>query len=60
MEKKKHHWLLCGLLLTAVGFLLIPKATSEISNKTYKKEVDTRDINFEDMGPEIVRKDKDE
>lgn len=46
-----------GIALTAVGFVVIPPIINSMSRKVYKSSVDTSDIDFENMGPEIVRKD---
>ena len=46
-----------GVALTAVSFVVVPPILNRLSRKVYKASVDTSDIDFEDMGPEIVRKD---
>ena len=45
-----------GVVLTAVGFVVIPPIVSSLSRKVYKAGTGTSDIDFNNMGPEIVRK----
>lgn len=59
-EKKKNSayvrmiWLFVGMVLTVVGFMCIPQLIKKYGNKLYKKSLKTDDIDFENMGPEIV------
>lgn len=46
-----------GVALTAVGFVVIPPIINHVSRKLYKASTGTSDIDFDDLGPEIVRKD---
>ncbi|MDD6596124.1 MAG: hypothetical protein PUE92_08805 [Catenibacterium mitsuokai] len=43
-----------GSALTLVGFIIVPPLIKKYENKVYKKSLDTDDIDFDDMGPEIV------
>lgn len=58
-EKKKDRygkfiWFVVGSALTFAGFLIIPPLIKKYGNKTYKKSLSTEEIDFDDMGPEIV------
>ncbi len=58
-EKKKDRcgkflWFAVGSALTVTGFLVIPLLIKKYVNKTYKKSLSTDDIDFDDMGPEII------
>lgn len=46
-----------SVALTAVSVVVVPPILDRLSRKAYKASVDTSDIDFNDMGPEIVRKD---
>lgn len=65
-EKKKKDrcgkfiWFAVGSALTVAGFLVIPPLIKKYGNKTYKKSLNTEEIDFDDMGPEIVPFDEDE
>lgn len=43
-----------GSALTLVGFIIVPPFIKKYGNKVYKKSLYTDDIDFDDMGPEIV------
>ena len=43
-----------GAALTVVGFMLIPPLIQKYGNKAYKASLKREDIDFDDMGPEIV------
>ncbi|MBF1089992.1 MAG: hypothetical protein HXL46_08055 [Solobacterium sp.] len=43
-----------GAALTVAGFVVIPPLVKKYSNKVYKKSLNTEDIDFDNMGPEIV------
>lgn len=45
-----------GVVLTVLGFKVIPPILKKGSNLLYKKSIKNEDINFDDMGPEIVEK----
>ena len=59
-EKKKKHPVIRFLLLAAVGFMVIPKLTNNISNEMYQRKDTTDEIDFENMGPDIVKREKGE
>lgn len=50
----KMKWFVIGSALTVVGFIVIPPLIKKYGNKEYKKSLNTNDIDFDDMGPEIV------
>ena len=43
-----------GAVLTVAGFIVIPPLIKKYGNKAYKKSLSTEDIDFDNMGPEIV------
>ncbi len=43
-----------GIVLTAVGFIVIPRLLDKYANKTYKFSLKKEEIDFDNMGPEIV------
>lgn len=49
----KMKWFVIGSALTLVGFIIVPPLIKKYGNKVYKKSLDTDDIDFDDMGPEI-------
>lgn len=51
---RKTKWFVIGSALTLVGFIIVPPFIKKYGNKVYKKSLDTDDIDFDDMGPEIV------
>ena len=51
---KKALVVLCGAALTVAGFIVIPPLIDKYANKVYKASLNKEDINFDDMGPEIV------
>ena len=58
-EKKNGRCMKVGLVvagaaLTVAGFVVIPPLVKKYSNKVYKKSLNTEDIDFDNMGPEIV------
>jgi len=63
MEKKKNSKLLrfigCGVL-TVLGFIIVPPIITKISNKIYKMNSDTDKIDFDNLGPEIVKRETNE
>lgn len=46
--------IVAGAALTVAGFVVIPPLVKKYSNKVYKKSLNTEDIDFDNMGPEIV------
>lgn len=59
MTQKKMLIIVGGIILTVVGFMIIPPLMEKYSNKLYKSRINSDDIDFDSMGPEIVRKTKD-
>lgn len=51
---RKVTWFVVGGALTVVGFINIPPLIKKYGDKVYKKSLKTDDIDFDDMGPEIV------
>lgn len=47
-------WFVAGSVLTVVSFVAIPPLIKKYGNKAYKKSLDAEDIDFDNMGPEIV------
>ena len=47
----KMRWFVIGSALTLVGYIIVPPLIKKYGNNVYKKSLD---IDFDDMGPEIV------
>lgn len=47
-----------GVALTLAGVIVIPPLIEKYSNKMYKKSLKNEEIDFDNMGPEIVPHDK--
>ena len=43
-----------GIVLTVVGFIVIPPLLDKYANKAYKFSLKKEGIDFDNMGPEIV------
>ena len=43
-----------GIALTAIGFIVIPPLLDKYANKAYKSSLNKEEIDFDNMGPEIV------
>lgn len=52
---KTVYWIIGFATMTILGFLIIPPLMKKISNKLYKSSLKKDEIDFEDMGPEIVK-----
>lgn len=52
--------LLGAAALMVVGFMVIPPLIDKWSKKVYKASLKNEEIDFDDMGPEIVPKDEEE
>lgn len=50
----KMKWFVIGSALTVAGVIIAPPLIKKYGNKVYKKSLNTDDIDFDDMGPEIV------
>lgn len=48
----------CIAAVTVIGFLVIPPLMKKYSNKLYKSSLKKDEIDFDKMGPEIVKKDE--
>ena len=57
-ENKNLIFVIIAIALVVLGFLFVPKIINKLSNLFYKK-IDRKEINFDSLGPEIVRKDKE-
>lgn len=49
-----------GIALTIVGFMVIPSLIQKYGNKLAKRSYENDEIDFESMGPEIVRKEHED
>ena len=49
-----------GTALTVVGFVLIPPLLKNYGKKLYKTSLKNENIDFDNMGPEIVEKETKE
>lgn len=56
--KDKLPLIVAGVVLTVVAFVVIPPIINKASRKVYRLQNDTSDIDFENMGPEVVRKEQ--
>lgn len=56
--KKKLPLIIGGVALTAVAFVVVPPIINKVSRKVYRAQNDTSDIDFDNLGPEVVRKDQ--
>ena len=57
--KEKLPLIVGAVALTAVAFVVIPPVINKVSRKVYRAQNNTSDIDFENMGPEVVRKEQD-
>lgn len=48
---------LFGLLLTGIGIFLLPVILTSISSKYYRTTIKSKEIDFNNLGPEIRKKD---
>ena len=56
-ENKNLIVVLVAVVLVILGFLFVPKIINKFSNRIYKK-MDKEEIDFDNLGPEIVKKDE--
>ncbi len=57
MNAEKNICFIIGItVVTVIGFLMIPPFMKKYSNKLYKASLKKEYIDFEKMGPEIVKK----
>lgn len=50
----KKGWFFVGGALTIAGFLLVPPVIEKYGRKAYKRLLNEEEIDFDDMGPEII------
>ena len=53
-------WIICGVAIAAIGFAVIPSLVRKYSNKIYKNSARKEEIDFDNLGPEIIKKDHQE
>lgn len=57
MKANKILWRIIGLTtITVVGLIIIPPLMKQYGNKLYKKSIEYDKFDFDNLGPEIVRK----
>lgn len=54
--KKTVYWIIGIAAVTVVGILVIPPLMKKYGNKLYKYSLKKDTIDYENMGPEIVKK----
>lgn len=57
-KRNKVAFIVVGSGLTAAGFAVIPVLIKKYGNKAYKNSINTEQIDFDVMGPEIIPFDK--
>lgn len=55
-KKSKVWWIVGSLALTVIGFVVIPPLIDKYSSKVYKSFPKKNEIDFDNLGPEIVEK----
>ena len=59
MNSKRTAWIILGALaITAIGINVIPPLLRKYSNRVYKASSSKEEIDFCELGPEIVKKDE--
>lgn len=53
-------WIVGSIILTAISFVVIPKLIKKYGDKVYKSSLQNEEIDFDEMGPEIVKKNTEE
>ena len=53
-------WVLGVIAITVVGIIVIPPLLKKYGVKLYKSSAKKEEIDFDNLGPEIVKKDKTE
>lgn len=51
------YWVLGTCAFAAVGLFVVPQITMKISAKMYKANIQKEEVDFNNLGPEIVKKD---
>lgn len=49
-----------GTVLVVTGFVILPKIIEKVSRATYRTSLKNEEIDFDNMGPEIVKKEEKE
>ena len=57
MRKNKVWWWIGSSVLVVIGFTMIPYIINKYGNKIYKSSLKRDVIDFDNLGPEIIRKD---
>lgn len=58
MKKKKGKvWWIVSLILVLIGFAVIPYFIDKYGNKIYKASLKGNVIDFDNLGPQIIKKD---
>lgn len=55
-DKHKVALIIGGIAITAIAFVVVPPIINTISRKLYRAQSSTKDIDFDNLGPEIVKK----
>ena len=55
-EKKKTLWVVGGIAMTVAACVITPRLVKTLGNKIYQAESKKEEIDFDSMGPEIVRR----
>ena len=55
-DNKTLWWILAAIILTVVGFAVIPPLIKRYSSKLYREINKREKIDFDDLGPKIVKK----
>ena len=56
--EKTIYWIIGVVAVTIIGVLVIPPLMKKYSNKLYKSSLKKENIDFDKMGPEIVKKEE--
>lgn len=60
-KQKRVMLIVGGVVLTVIGFAVIPPLLDKCANRAYKSSLKKEEIDFDNMGPEIVpSKDKED
>ena len=53
-------WIVGSIILTAISFVVIPKLIKKYGDKVYKSSLQNEEIDVDEMGPEMVKKNTEE
>lgn len=56
--EKTVYWIIGIAAVTVIGFLVIPPLMKKYSNKLYRSSLKKDKIDYDKMGPEIVKKEE--